>query len=117
MNDLNSTLVEGHLTADPELSYTPKGTAVCRFAIAVNRKYRTNETLQEEVSFIDVETWSRAAEACSNHLGKGRKVRVVGRIKQERWQQEGHKRSRIIIVGEHVEFLNQENRATQEAVI
>ncbi len=105
MNDLNSVLLEGRLTADPELSYTSKGTAICKFSIAVNRKYKTDTSTQDEVSFVNIETWNKTAEACSSHLAKGRGVRVVGRIKQERWKQENRNRSRIIIIGEHIEFL------------
>ena len=64
MNSLNSILVEGNLTRDPVLSTTPKGTAVCNFSVASNRFYRSDEELQKEVSFFDVEVWSRLAERC-----------------------------------------------------
>lgn len=105
MNSLNSILVEGNLTRDPMLAETPKGTPVCNFAVASNRFYRDNEELQKEVSFFDVETWSKLAERCAGTLKKGRGVRVVGRLKQDRWMDgEGKSRSRIKIVAEHVEF-------------
>lgn len=105
MNSLNSILVEGNLTRDPMLAETPKGTPVCNFAVAANRFYRDNEELQKEVSFFDVEVWSRLAERCAGTLKKGRGVRVVGRLKQDRWiDSEGKSRSRVKIVGEHVEF-------------
>jgi len=105
MNSLNSILVEGNLTKDPVLSTTPKGTAVCNFSVASNRFYRSDDELQKEVSFFDVEAWSRLAERCGEELTKGRGVRVVGRLKQDRWEdKEGNPRSRIKIVAEHVEF-------------
>lgn len=105
MNNLNSILLEGNLTRDPELSYTPSGTAVCRFSIAVNRSYKLNEEYQDEVSFFDIEIWSRQAEVCAEYLKKGRGVRVVGRLKQDRWtDSDGNTRSKVKIVGEHVEF-------------
>lgn len=105
MNDLNSVLVEGNLTRDPSLASTPKGTPVCNFSVAANRYYRLNEEWQEEVSFFDVETWSRLAERCGDELHKGRGVRVVGRLKQDRWEdKDGNPRSRTKIVAEHVEF-------------
>ena len=105
MNSLNSILVEGNLTRDPVLAATPKGTAVCNFSVASNRFYRSDDELQKEVSFFDVEVWSRLAERCGEELQKGRGVRVVGRLKQDRWQnKEGEPRSRIKIVAEHVEF-------------
>jgi single-strand DNA-binding protein len=105
MNSLNSILVEGNLTRDPVLATTPKGTAVCNFSLASNRYYRSDDELQKEVSFFDVEAWSRLAERCGDELSKGRGVRVVGRLKQDRWQsKEGEPRARIKIVAEHVEF-------------
>jgi single-strand DNA-binding protein len=105
MNNLNSVLIEGNLTRDPELSYTPKGIPVCRFSIATNRFYKQEEEYQKEVSYFDVTVWLKQAEICAEYLKKGRGVRVVGRLKQDRWQdQEGNNRSRVIIVAEHVEF-------------
>ena len=105
MNNLNSVILEGNLTKDPEADKTPKGTAVCRFSVASNRYYRQGDERQEEVGYFDVETWGRLAETCGEYLTKGRGVRVVGRLKQERWEDaEGKYHSRIRIVGEHVEF-------------
>jgi single-strand DNA-binding protein len=105
MNSLNSILIEGNLTRDPIVAQTPKGTPVCNFSVASNRFFRQNEEMQKEVSFFDVEVWSKLAERCSETLKKGRGVRVVGRLKQERWiDTEGQNRARIKIVGEHVEF-------------
>ncbi len=105
MNHLNSVIVEGNLVRDPELGYTPKGTAVCRFAIASNRYYRQEEDYNNEVSFFDVTAWARLAEVCNEYLEKGRGVRVIGRLKQNRWEDsDGKGRSRVFIVAEHVEF-------------
>ncbi len=105
MNSLNSILIEGNLTADAVLSETPKGTAVCVFSVASNRYYRQDGELQKEVSFVDVETWAKLAEACAKTLRKGRGVRVVGRLRQDRWtDSDGKHREKIKIVAEHVEF-------------
>lgn len=105
MNSLNSILIEGNLTRDPELKATPKGTPVCSFSVASNRFYKQDEEYQKEVSFFDVEAWAKLAESCAEYLEKGRGVRVVGRLKQDRWQdQEGNPRSKVKIVAEHVEF-------------
>ncbi len=105
MNSLNSILVEGNLTRDPELRSTPKGTPVCTFSVASNRFRKVGEEYEKEVSFFDVETWNRLAERCGETLGKGRGVRVVGHLKQDRWKDsEGSSRSRVKIVAEHVEF-------------
>jgi len=108
MNNLNSILIEGNLVRDPELAYTPKGTAVCKFTVACNRAFKQDDQLQKEVSFFDVSTWTRLAEVCGEYLKKGRGVRIVGRLRQDRWNDpEGKPRSRIEIVAEHVEFKPQ----------
>jgi single-strand DNA-binding protein len=105
MNNLNSILIEGNLVKDPLLKTTPKGTPVCTFSLASNRFFKQDSGLEREVSFFDVETWARLAENCSNLGRKGRGVRVVGRLKQERWTgSDGKPHSRITIVAEHVEF-------------
>ena len=108
MNNLNSILIEGNLVRDPELSYTPKGTAVCKFSVACNRSWKQDDEFQKEVSFFDVSTWTRLAEVCGEYLKKGRGVRVVGRLKQDRWTDpDGKPHSRVQIVAEHVEFKPQ----------
>jgi len=112
MNNLNSILIEGNLVRDPELAYTTKGTAVCKFAVASNRFFKQEEEMQKEVSFFEVSTWARLAEVCGEYLKKGRGVRVVGRLRQDRWTDpEGKPRSRIEIVAEHVEFKPQFKKA------
>ena len=108
MNNLNSVLIEGNLVRDPELSYTPKGTAVCKFTVGCNRAFKQDDQLQKEVSFFDVTTWTRLAEVCAEYLKKGRGVRVVGRLKQDRWADpDGNPHSRVLVIAEHVEFKPQ----------
>ena len=105
MNNLNSILIEGTLTKDAVLRKTAKGTAVCTFSVATNRFFKQENQMEKEVSFFDVETWAKLAESVGNQGRKGRGVRVVGRLKQERWNEvDGKTRSRVVIVAEHVEF-------------
>ncbi|MCL2197094.1 MAG: single-stranded DNA-binding protein [Treponema sp.] len=107
MNNLNSILIEGNLVRDPLLRSTTKGTQICSLSIASNRYYKqdTNAAYEKEVSFFDVETWAKLAEVCYSKGKKGRGVRVVGRLKQSRWNDpEGKSHSRVSIVAEHVEF-------------
>jgi single-strand DNA-binding protein len=105
MNSLNSIIIEGNLVRDPLFRSTPKGTPVCTFSLASNRFFRQESGMEKEVSFFDVETWAKLAESCYNLGHKGRGVRVVGRLKQERWNgSDGKQRSKITIVAEHVEF-------------
>ncbi|MDR1024884.1 MAG: single-stranded DNA-binding protein [Treponema sp.] len=105
MNNLNSILIEGNLVRDPLLRSTPKGTPVCSFTLASNRFFKQDTGLEKEVGFFDVESWSKLAEHCYNQGRKGRGVRVVGRLKQDRWSgADGKPHSRVAIVAEHVEF-------------
>ncbi|MDR1218244.1 MAG: single-stranded DNA-binding protein [Treponema sp.] len=105
MNNLNSILIEGNLVRDPLLKSTAKGTSVCTFSLASNRFYKQDNMLEKEVSFFDVESWSKLAENCYNLGRKGRGVRVVGRLKQDRWNgPDGKLHSKVSIIAEHVEF-------------
>jgi single-strand DNA-binding protein len=105
MNNLNSILIEGNLVRDPVYKSTPKGTPVCTFSLASNRFYKQDSETEKEVSFFEVETWSKLAENCHTLGSKGRGVRVVGRLKQQRWNDtEGNPQSKVMIVAEHVEF-------------
>ena len=105
MNNLNSVLIEGNLVRDPLHRTTAKGTSLCTFALACNRYHKSDTGLEQEVSFFDVETWAKLGDNCYNLGRKGRGVRVIGRLKQDRWiDNEGKTRSRISIIAEHVEF-------------
>ncbi|GHV62407.1 hypothetical protein AGMMS49587_09180 [Spirochaetia bacterium] len=105
MNNLNSILIEGNLVRDPLFRSTAKGTPLCTFSLASNRFFKQDSGLEKEVSFFDVETWAKLAENCYSLGKKGRGVRVVGRLKQDRWPgSDGKNHSRVMIVAEHVEF-------------
>ena len=111
MNNLNSILIEGNMVRNPQYR-THKGTPVCTFCIATNRYFRLEGGLEREVSFFDVETWSKLAERCNSAGKKGRGVRVVGRLRQDRWQgEDGKPKARITIVAEHVEFRSDHAQA------
>ena len=105
MNQLNSILLEGNLTRDPELTTTKAGKSVCNFSVANNRYFKKDGEQEKEVSFFDVEVWNGLADTCGEYLTKGRGVRVVGRLKQNRWvSKEGDNMQNTKIVAEHVEF-------------
>ena len=116
MNNLNSILIEGNLVRDPLLRSTPKGTQVCSMCLASNRYYKQDTGFEKEVSFFDIETWAKLAEACYAKGKKGRGVRVVGRLKQNRWSDpEGKSHSKVTIVAEHVEFRPEFKKETKSA--
>lgn len=106
MNALNQIIVEGNVTRTPEMKELPRGSHVCLVPIAVNRRYKSSEGKDtDEVSYFDIETYGKLADACEKWCPKGRGVRVVGRLKQSRWTStEGKPKSRITIIAEHVEF-------------
>jgi single-strand DNA-binding protein len=108
MNNLNSILIEGNLVRDPLFRSTPKGTPLCTFTLASNRFFKQDSGMEREVSYLDVEAWHKLAEHCYNLGHKGRGVRVVGHLKQDRWMgSDGRNHSRVTIVAEHVEFRSE----------
>ncbi len=106
MDNLNSVLIEGNLTADPELKFGATGAEVGVFSLAVNRSWKKDDQWQKEVSFFDVTVFGKLARSCKDYLVKGQQVRVMGRLKQDRWDdaQSGQKRSKVHVVAEHVDF-------------
>ena len=106
MANFNRVILAGNLVRDPELRYTPGGTAVASFTIAVNRRYRQDEELREEVSYFDIVAYGKQAETVSSYLKKGRSVLLEGRLQQRRWEtQEGDRRSKIEVVASSIQFL------------
>lgn len=108
MANLNKVLLLGNVTRDPEVRYTPKGSAVCDLGIAVNRGYTTDSgEKREEVTFVDVTLWGRTAEVASEYLKKGRPVFIEGRLQMDSWddKQTGQKRSRLRVVAENMQLL------------
>jgi len=108
MANLNKVLLLGNVTRDPEIRYTPKGSAVCDLGVAVNRAYTTDSgEKREEVTFVDVTLWGRTAEIASEYLKKGRPVFVEGRLQMDTWddKQTGQKRTRLRVVAENMQLL------------
>lgn len=108
MANLNKVMLIGNLTRDPELRYTPKGTAVTDLALAINRVWSNDQgQKQEETTFVDVTFWGRQAEIAQQYLTKGRGVYIEGRLQMDTWddKETGKKRSRLKIHGENLQFL------------
>jgi single-strand DNA-binding protein len=105
MNNLNSILIEGNITRDPMSRQTPRGVCVTTFPIASSRYYRGDAGLEKDVSYFDIESWGKLAEVIVAQGKKGQCVRIVGRLRQDRWEGSDERtHSRIIVVAEHVEF-------------
>jgi single-strand DNA-binding protein len=105
MASYNRVVLVGNLTRDVELRFTPQGTAVTDISLAVNERVKRNEQWVEEVNFFDVTLWARTAEVAGEYLSKGSSILIEGRLKLDRWEQEGQKRSKIKIVGEKMQML------------
>jgi single-strand DNA-binding protein len=108
MPSYNKVILIGHVTRDPELRHSTKGTAVCQLGLAVNREWKSESgEKREDVTFVDVDAFGRTAETIGQYLKKGRPVMVEGRLKTETWEdkQTGGKRSKLKVVCESFQFL------------
>lgn len=117
MASLNKVLLIGNLTRDPELRYTPNGTAVVNLRLAVNRRFKdkTGE-LKEDTCFITVIAWNKQAEVCNQYLQKGRPVFVEGRLQSRSWEgSDGQKKNTIEVMAERVQFLGSRPSESQNA--
>lgn len=109
MASFNKVILAGNLTRDPELRYTPKGTAIARIGLALNRTY-TTETgeKREEVTYVDVDAFGRQAEVLAQYMRKGRPLLVEGRLRLDQWEDKNthQKQSKLRVVLESFSFLD-----------
>ncbi|MCA8940488.1 MAG: single-stranded DNA-binding protein [Planctomycetes bacterium] len=115
MITLNKVFLVGNLARDPQLRYTPSGTPVAEFRLAVSDTYVTSSgDKKDRTCFIDVVSWRKLAESCGSYLTKGSPVFVEGRLEQDTWEtNDGQKRSRIRVVAYSVQFIRRESERTQ----
>ena len=105
MASFNRVVLVGNLTKDIELRHTKNSTAVTDISIAVNERVKKNEQWVDEAHFFDITLWGRLAEIAAEYLSKGSSVLIEGRLKHDRWEQDGQKRSKVGIVGEKMQML------------
>lgn len=105
MRDINVVLLVGRLTRDSELKYTKSGMPIARFSIAVNRSRKQDDQWVDETSFFEVDYWGKGAEAVNRYLTKGKQVGVEGELRQDRWEQDGQPRSKVIVNATNVQLL------------
>jgi single-strand DNA-binding protein len=109
MASFNKVIIAGNLTRDPELRYTPKGTAIASFGMAISRKWKSESgETKEEVAFVDVEAWDRQAEVVAQYFKKGRPILVEGRLKFDQWEDKNthQKRSKLSVRLESFSFID-----------
>jgi single-strand DNA-binding protein len=109
MASYNKVILLGNLTRDPQVRYTPSGSAVAEIGLAVNRYWndKQSNTRREETTFVDVTLWNRDAEVAGEYLAKGRSVLIEGRLQLDTWddKQTGQKRSKLRVVAERMQML------------
>jgi len=101
----NKIILIGNLTKDPELRYTPQGTPVASFRLAVNYRYKQADEAKQETMFIDNVVFGKQAESCSKYLNKGSSVLVEGRLQERRWESNGQQKSKFEVIAQSVRFL------------
>jgi single-strand DNA-binding protein len=117
MASYNRVLLMGNLTRNPEIRYTPAGTAVADLGLAVNENFKNKagETV-EQTCFVDVVVWGRQAETSAEYLQKGSPVFVEGRLQLDQWEsQQGEKRSKLRVRADRVQFLGSPSKGTEYA--
>lgn len=115
MSSLNKVILLGRLTRDPELRVTPNGINICKFSIAISRKFKGGDgSIKEETTFIDIDAFGRQAEVISQYFFKGKLILLEGRLKQDQWEsQTGEKRSKVGVVLESFQFIGSKEEASE----
>jgi single-strand DNA-binding protein len=112
----NKVILIGNLTKDPELRYTPQGTPVATFSLAINYTYKQGDDWKKETTFVDIVVFGRQAETCGQYLNKGSSALVEGRLQERRWESDGQQRRKFEVVAQSVKFLSSKKGAqTQES--
>jgi single-strand DNA-binding protein len=112
----NKIILIGNLTKDPELRYTPGGTGVCNFRLAVNSRYsKQGEQAKDETLFIDIVVFGKQGESCSQYLSKGKSVLAEGRLQERRWESDGQQKSKFEVVANSVRFLSRKGEGGASA--
>jgi single-strand DNA-binding protein len=105
MADVNHVVLVGRLTRDAELKYTPSGFPISTFSLAINRNRKNGDAWVEEAHYFDVDLFGKSAESLKTYLTKGKQIAVEGELRQDRWEQDGQKRSKVKIVANNVQLL------------
>ena len=116
MASFNEVLLLGNLTRAPELRSTSNGTSVCKFGLAVNRKFKSGDDWKEDVCFVDITVWGNQGENCAQYLDKGSLVFISGRLSLSQWEtDDGQKRSKLEVTANNVQFLNGQAPGAQDS--
>ncbi len=111
----NKVILIGNLTKDPELRYTPQGTPVASFRLAVNYRYKQSDEVKQDTMFIDSVIFGKQAETCTKYLNKGSSVLVEGRLQERRWETNGQQKSKFEVIAQSVRFLSRRGGSQEQA--
>ena len=103
--DINHVVLVGRLTRDAELRYTGGGTAVANLSLAINTRRRKDDQWVDEAHFFDAVVWGKTAESLSPYLTKGKQIGLEGELRQNRWEQEGQRRSKVEIFARNIQLI------------
>lgn len=115
MPSYNRVILVGHLTRDPELSSTDGGKAVCEVGLAVNERYRKEETWVEKVVFVDVTFWGKIAEVVKEYCHRGSPLLVEGKLQLDTWEKDGQKRSKLRVVAQQMRMLRSSKKEGEQS--
>ncbi len=115
MTDLNHVMLIGRLTRDAELKYTQNGFAISNFSIAVNRRRKNGDQWVDEVSYFEISLFGKIAETLKQYMLKGKQIAVDGELRQDRWEQDGQSRSKVIVVANNVQLLGGNSTPSQSS--
>lgn len=112
-NDTNVVVLIGRLTRDAELKFTNSGLAIVRFSVASNRSIKRGDTWEKEVDYYDITSFGKQGEAVAQYLTKGTQVAIQGELRQDRWEKDGQKHSKVAIVANNIQLLGGKKQETQ----
>ena len=111
---MNKVQILGTITRDIEINYAPSGTAIAKLGIAVNKRYTSNGEKKEEVSYFNCVAFGKTGENINTYFQKGSRILISGELKEDRWEKDGQKQSRISIVIDGFDFIDKNNSAPQQ---
>lgn len=114
MADLSVAVLVGRLTRDAELKYTNSGQAICHFSVATSSRKKKGDQWVDEASFWDIDLWGKQGESINQYLVKGKLVAVEGSMRQDRWEQDGQSRMKVIISANTVQLLGSNTQGGQQ---
>jgi single-strand DNA-binding protein len=105
MSDVNQVVLIGRLTRDAELKTTANGTAVNKFSIAVNEKRKVGDEWKDNANFFEIVLWGKVGESIHPYLTKGKQIAITGKLTQERWEQDGVSRQKVVVTAANIQLL------------